>query len=108
MKSPKLFKTLATSLVLISFGLASISIQAATMEEFNVAWEKADQLRQKAASVGFEWRDTGKMLASAKAAAEEGDLDKAMKLTAVAHEQGDDAYAQYQREQKNWMARVPN
>ena len=108
MKAKIINRAFVTSLIVLSMGLFSVSIQAATMEEFNAAWEAADQARKKAGSVGFEWRDTKKTLDSARTAAEDGNLDKAMKLTAVAHEQGNDAYAQYEREQTNWMARVPN
>ena len=76
-------------------------------DEFNVAWEAADAKRKDAAGVGYEWRDTGKMLADAKSSAEAGDMEKAMKLVAKAHEQSEDAIAQQAREANLWQARVP-
>ena len=76
-------------------------------EEFNAAWEAADSKRKEAAAVGYEWRDTKKMLKKVKATAEEGDIEKAMKLVAKAHEQSEDAIAQQAREANLWQARVP-
>ena len=76
-------------------------------EEFDAAWDAADARRMDAAAVGFEWRDTGKILGQAKAAAEEGDLEAAMKLVAKAHEQSEDAIAQQAREAELWQSRVP-
>jgi hypothetical protein len=76
-------------------------------EEFNAAWDAADARRMDAAAVEYEWRDTGKILKKAKAAAEEGDIEAAMKLVAKAHEQSEDAIAQQAREAGLWQARVP-
>jgi hypothetical protein len=87
--------------LLLGFGSVSAS------EEFTAAWDAADTARKDAAAVGYEWRDTGKILGKAKAAADEGDLDNAMKLVAKAQEQSEDAIAQQQREAGLWQARVP-
>jgi hypothetical protein len=91
--------------IAISMLLGTGSVNA--NEEFNAAWDAADARRMDAAAVGYEWRDTSKMLGQAKAAAEEGDIGSAMKLVAKAHEQSEDAIAQQAREADLWQARVP-
>jgi NAD/NADP transhydrogenase alpha subunit len=75
--------------------------------DFAAAWEAAEAKRKEAGKMGAEWRDTGKMLKQAKKASEDGDAEKAMKLVAKAHEQSEDAIAQYERESSLWSARVP-
>jgi hypothetical protein len=95
-----LIPTITLSLLL---GLGNVSAN----EEFTAAWDAADARRQDASAVGYEWRDTKKILGQATAAAGEGDLEKAMKLVAKAHEQSEDAIAQQAREAELWQARVP-
>ena len=71
--------------------------------EFEAAWAEADAARQKAASVGGEWRDTGKMLKQAKAASEAGEHDKAMGLVDKAKKQGELGHAQAMKEKDTGM-----
>ena len=66
--------------------------------EFEAAWAEADAARKKAASVGGEWRDTGKMLKQAKAAWEAGEHEKATKLVEKAKTQGELGYEQAMKE----------
>ena len=54
----------------------------------------ANDARKKAASVGGEWRDTGKFIKQAKAAAADGDYEKAIKLANKAKTEGELGYAQ--------------
>ena len=74
MKAIKLIRTAALA---IAIGvLPAGALQAAEEDkaaEFAAAVEKADTSRKKAASVGGEWRDTGKLIKKAKVAAEKGD-----------------------------------
>lgn len=67
------------------------------------AIDKAETSRQHAASVGGEWRDTGKNIKKAKAALKEGQFDKAIKLAREAERQGSYGYEQAisQKTQKN-------
>ncbi len=58
----------------------------------------ADVSRSQAASVGYEWRDTAKMIDEAKKAVEEKDYDKAVKLARQAERQGKNAAAQQQQQ----------
>jgi len=56
--------------------------------------EKADAARKQAASVGGEWRDTGKMIKQAKEELAKGEVVAAMKLAAEAHKQSVLGYQQ--------------
>ena len=95
MKAIKLFRNTALALAVGIF--LTGAVQAAEKDqaaEFKAAVEKADASRKKAASVGGEWRDTGKMIKKAKAAAKEGDYNKALKLANTAYRQGELGYNQ--------------
>ena len=76
-------------------------------DDFAMKWDEADAKRQQAAELGYEWRDTKKLLKSAKSESEAGNADQAMALVAQALEQSNDAIAQSQREKEIWAARVP-
>jgi len=95
MKAIKLIRTAALA---IAVGvLPAGALQAAEDDkaaEFAAAMEKADASRKKASSVGGEWRDTGKLIKKAKAAAKKGDYDKALKLANTAYRQGELGYKQ--------------
>jgi PBP1b-binding outer membrane lipoprotein LpoB len=95
---------------LISIPLAAmllVSCASVSSDDFPTAWEKADAKRKEAASLGYEWRDTGKMLKKAKKEHEEGNVEAAMKLVKQAMEESTDAIAQAQRESELWASRVP-
>lgn len=59
----------------------------------------ADAARKKAASVGGEWRDTGKMIKEAQDLVKSGEYDKAIKLANKAKRQGELGYEQAMAEQ---------
>lgn len=59
----------------------------------------ANAAKKKAASVGGEWRDIGKILKKAKKALEAGDGAKCVKLANKARRQGEIGYAQALAEQ---------
>jgi hypothetical protein len=60
----------------------------------------AEQELTKAAAAGNEWRDTGSIIAKAKAAEKAGKFDDAVKLAGVAKRQSENALAQAEA-QKN-------
>lgn len=64
----------------------------------------AEEARKAAAAVGYEWRDTAKMIKKAKDLAAKGKSEEAMKLARKAEEQGKDALAQYRREQQRYTS----
>ncbi len=76
-------------------------------DDFATKWDEAEAKRIEAAELGYEWRDTEKILKSAKKESEAGNTEKAMALVAQAFEQSKDAIAQSQREKENWASRVP-
>lgn len=62
---------------------------------------EAEQARKKADSIGGEWRDTAKFLKQAKAAADAGELNKAMKLARRAKGEGELGYIQASSQKGN-------
>ncbi|MEW7977694.1 MAG: hypothetical protein AB2814_09760 [Candidatus Sedimenticola endophacoides] len=65
----------------------------------------AEAAREKAGSVDGEWRDTAKMIESARKALAAGEYDKAMKLAREAHQQGVLGYEQAMSQQE---LRIPS
>lgn len=88
----------------LAFGMAVAS--EPTVEEFNMAFKEANELRKTAGSLGHEWRDTAKILKSAAEAAQNGELEKAMKLVAQAKLQSEAGIVQANRESSLWEGRV--
>lgn len=82
---------LATALLA---GLPATPVWSADKAEVEKAISAAEDARKKAASVGGEWRDTGKFIKKAQKLAEEGKLDEALKLAAKAENQGKLGYDQ--------------
>ena len=92
------------TMILLSFTLViSSTAIAADTKAAQAAIDKAETSRQHAASVGGEWRDTGKLIKKAKAALKAGEIDKAIKLARKAERQGSYGYDQAvsQKNQKN-------
>lgn len=61
---------------------------------YDAALAAAKAAQKKAASVGGEWRDTGKIIKEAEAEAEKGDFAAAIKLADKARFQGEMGYQQ--------------
>jgi len=76
----------------------SFSIQASPAAD---AITDAKMSMKKVNQVGYLWRDTGKILEKAEAAAAKGDDKTAVKMARRAEEQAKDAYAQYERYYKD-------
>jgi hypothetical protein len=76
-----------------------LTLAADEKSDFEAALSDAQAARKKAASVGGEWRDTGKIIKEAKAAAEMGDYETAMKLADKAQKQGELGYEQAMSQQ---------
>ncbi|RMG49832.1 MAG: SoxXA-binding protein [Gammaproteobacteria bacterium] len=105
MKTSKLLPSLALGTLLLA-GCAGT--QTASNEQgpdprmaaFEETLKAVEAERKKAASVGGEWRDIGKIIKKAKAAAAKGDFDKASKLLEEARFQARMGYQQAM-EQRN-------
>ena len=72
----------------LSLTLAAQAALAADEAEYGKAREAAKAAQEKAASVGGEWRDIGKLLQQASNLAEEGDYTEAVALAREAERQG--------------------
>ncbi len=72
----------------------------ASASDAKTAISKAVQKTRQSAKVGYEWRDTGKIIKKAKVALKKGDIDTAIKLANKAGKQSENALKQY-AEQKN-------
>ena len=95
----KLLTTAAFALF-FAVGCAGTPEVSHTKADADAAIAAAKAATKKAAGVGFEWRDTGKMIKKAEAAAKAGDFNAAVKGAKKAERQSINAYAQYE-ENKN-------
>jgi hypothetical protein len=69
--------------------------------------EQAEAARKEADALGFEWRDTAKLIKAAKAALEKGQKEESDKLASEALLQGKAALAQARSTEKNWKMMIP-
>jgi len=69
--------------------------------------DQAEAARKEAASLGYEWRDTAKLIKSAKVACEKGDQKESDKLASLALLQGQRAVEQAKFMDKNWEMMIP-
>ena len=97
-------KKLALLAITTAFFVAACGTpQKHTEAEAQQAINAAVAANKKADSVGFEWRDAGKFIKDAQAAAKDGNFDEAVKLANKAKSQGDLAYQQYEAGKKMRM-----
>lgn len=78
---------------------------SAATSDYEAVYEAAQAAREKAASVGNEWRDTSMILAQSKKANDGGDHETAIKLANQAKAQGELGYAQAQKN-KEFLKKV--
>ena len=81
---------IATALVLSACGAP----QKHTDKDAATAIAAAEATNKKAKKAEFEWRDTGKIIKKAKAAAKDGDFDAAVKQAKKAKKQAEMALKQ--------------
>jgi len=79
---------------------------AATAASADGAIRQAETARRAAAEAGAEWLETGKLIETARQAADDGDFEQAAALAEKARQQGELAVAQAQREAAAWQQRV--
>ncbi len=92
MKSTTKTTLIAASLLLVSSAFQFPAQAAGMTAESAIA--AAKEAQKQAASVGGEWRDTGKMIAKAEALLKEGKTEEAMKMAEAAEAQGMLGYMQ--------------
>ena len=81
---------IATALVLSACGAP----QKHNKNDAAAAIMAAEQMNKKAKKAEFEWRDTGKIIKKAKAAAKDGEFDEAVKQANKAKKQAEMALQQ--------------
>jgi hypothetical protein len=69
--------------------------------------EQAEAARKEADALGFEWRDTSKLIKSAKEALDKGQKEESDKLASQALLQSKAAVAQARSTAKNWKMMIP-
>ncbi|WP_232020247.1 LysM peptidoglycan-binding domain-containing protein [Sulfuriflexus mobilis] len=107
MKTTNILKHGALSALVLSVAVGCASTQqeepaaapAAKDTTCQAELAAAEAARKKAASIGGEWRDTGKIIKKAKAALKAGDASKCVKLANQARRQAELGYAQALAEQ---------
>ncbi|MDD9885873.1 MAG: SoxXA-binding protein [Gammaproteobacteria bacterium] len=94
-----------TASLLVGVALFSVVVLTGAGKGDRAAFDRlhgeAEKARQKADSIGGEWRDTAKFLKQAKAAADAGKLGDAMKLARKAKEEGELGYRQASSQKGN-------
>ena len=90
-----------TKIIAFSWMLLLSNVSHASAEQ---AIASAEEARQAAASVGYEWRDTGKLIKQARSLAAKGNKEEAIAIARKAEEQGKDAMAQYRREASRYSS----
>ena len=94
-------KTILTaSLSLLLAACASSGGTTASADDASKAIAAAEAANKQAASVGYEWRDTGKMIKAAQEAVEAKEYDKAVSLAGKAERQGMNAVKQQAEQAK--------
>lgn len=86
--------TLLYSTIIVSI-FATTAIASNSDSKVNDAINSAIDAQKLAAKVGYEWRDTRKLIKSAKKSATKGDSAKAISLAQKAEQQGIAAVKQY-------------
>ncbi|MBN1929654.1 MAG: hypothetical protein JW764_08955 [Chlorobiaceae bacterium] len=69
--------------------------------------DQAEAARKEAAALGYEWRDTAKLIASAREALQNGNREESDKLASRALVQGREAVVQAKFMEKNWKMMIP-
>ena len=93
-------KALAASVMALTLmGSLSAAVAADDKATYEALAAEAEAARKKAASVGGEWRDTGKFLKQAEEAAGKEDYATAVKLAKKAKFEGEAGYEQAMAQQ---------
>lgn len=99
-------RLLAVSVVIVAACAWTPHALAGDAATFEAAYKSAEAARMAAAEVGFEWRDTKKMLRQAKKLAEKGKFEQAIALADQAKRQGEAGVLQAAEQEKTWQSRV--
>ena len=104
-RRPVVVAVAAVALVVGAWGW-SPQTRASDEATFKAAYQAAVAARKAAAGVGFEWRDTKKLLREARKLAKGGEYAKAARLASRAKRQADLALIQAEEQESAWEATV--
>ena len=90
----------------IAAGAWALRVCADDAATFDAAYEAGSAARKAAAKVGFEWRDTRKLLRQARKLAEKGEYAKAVEFAHRARRQGELAVLQAREQETAWREMV--
>ena len=79
---------------------------AGCVTEFEQRYAVAEELRQEAATRGYEWIETSALLEEAQQEAADGNTDAALELVEAARFQANAALQQAKHEEEAWQQRV--
>ena len=100
------FAAAAVAAAALAAGAWGPPVPADDAATFEAAYEAGEAARKAAAEVGFEWRDTRRMLRNAKRLAGKGEYAKAVKLANQAKRQGELGVMQAREQETAWRAAV--
>jgi hypothetical protein len=92
--------------VTLTFGLGASAAFAASADDFNAAYAKADAAQKRAVQMKAAWTTTADALKNAKKAADAGKFDDAVALAQQAEALADASMAQAKDEQQRWRDAV--
>jgi hypothetical protein len=96
----------AYALIRITAGLALVAFattaSAATVDDFNAAYAKAEAASKQAHALKNEWTTTGAALKAAKTAADAGKFDEAVEQAQKAEALANGSVAQAKEQEKLW------
>ena len=93
-------------MICVGVGLMTLLSAEARQLNFDTQWQKAEDLRTKAALNGYEWRDTEKILRRSREEYIAGNKAHALSLLSQGLAQSNAALAQAEREEDGWKRRV--
>lgn len=85
---------------------AATALAQSPQDQFKTAFEKAQATEKKAGEMRNQWTVTESALKAAKAAADAGDFDKALKLATQAEALANASIVQSEREKTLWKDAV--
>jgi multidrug resistance efflux pump len=92
--------------VILSVGGLATTALAASADDFKAAYAKAETAIKQAHALKNEWTTTGAALKKAKAAADVGKFDEAVKHAQEAEALANGSIAQAEEQKKLWMDAV--
>ena len=100
------FLAVAVAVAAITAGAWTLRVSAGDAATFKAAYKAGNAARKAAAKVGFEWRDTRRLLRRARRLAKKGKYEEAIELANQAKRQGELALLQAKEQETAWREMV--